>query len=279
MEEYLAKFNNIEFVKEELLSIYNVDSQIKLSEAIGIGDVTLSRIFSSKIGKGGRNIVTVEKIVRAIVEHREVDEGAVRKKIYELIYSPDIVDKKLQEAVIFQRTDAGNKVVTNNEAGSDMCSEEDSLAIKLEEKDGHLKQIKDAIENIAMECSLDIEECKISERNDSSIIAYVKPGYNSIFMEAYIGMIYGVYLTEKNYDAMIHNVAELNTEDGIIILFYEEESVFSKAWRDEKLKVENNVLLYCLSEKRKICVRSTRKQQKRFLKNLFGKEKLLFAEK
>ena len=91
-------------------------------------------------------------------------------------------------------------------------------------------------------------------------------------------MIYGIGLTEENYIRTIYNVAELNAENGLILLCCQELKVFDKALRDNLLEVNNNVLLYDLSEEHKIYVKSVKKKEKAFLKRILGEDKLLFPK-
>lgn len=280
MDNYLGKFQTMKDVRNELYKIYNVNSQAKLAEKLDMAKATISRLFTLDYAGGrGPKRSNVEIIVEAIAKHNKADKNEVRNKIYELVYSPDIVEENLLKQDIElseEKLDDNSEAVLAEEIETKATVEEADLVDISENGFNILNKMKETIFELTKECNLVIEECRVSKKIDNAIIVDVIPEYNSIYMGGYIGMIYGMYLTEENYFSLIHDVAELNTKDGMIILFYTEENIFNKAWDDEKLKVNNNVLLYCLSRKRKIYVKSVRKKQKAFLKNLFGKERLLF---
>lgn len=280
MDNYWEKFQTAKDIRTELYKIYNVNSQAQLAKKLNMSESTLSRLFSHEYaGRTGPKCSNVETIVRVITEYSKADVNKIRRRIYELVYPPELVEDNLlvQEVELSKgKMDNNPETVIREKTEATAIIEEADLGDVPEINTGILNEIKEAIFKIAKECNLAIKNYRVSKKNDNAIIVDVIPQYNIIFMGAYIGMIYGMYLSEENYFSLIHDVAELNTEDGIIILFYTDEKVFNKAWNEELFKVKNNVLLYCLSKDRKIYVKSVRKKQKAFLKNILGEDRLMF---
>ena len=84
------------------------------------------------------------------------------------------------------------------------------------------------------------------------------------------------WLSDKNYEEAKFRIGTVAKDPrGVMILCCESMEVFKRAREDQDLKIKNNVLLY-LDNKSTLFVKSHRK--KSFLKEVFGKNNLLFPE-
>lgn len=279
------KLNSIADLQSTLFRVCEVNSQDALANSIGIHKSTLSRILTtgSKM-KTGPKIENIEKIVRALQNGIEANEEEIREKVYTLVYDEDYVQKQLEAFIIWKknRVKSGSSAHVFEECGKDsaeVVKETNQYNEPVDVKEALSKNIEEVLEKIVEIIGYKIESRETGRHSEVALLFSVSSDISSCFLECPIDMVYGLLLTEDNYTEIIHNVMGLNSANGIIVLCCQNRDVLDKAWRDEMLRVENNVLLYCLSEKRKFYLKSCQKGQKSFFKNNFREENLIFPKK
>lgn len=250
--------SNMDDLKKYLEKTCSVDNDKNLAEALNITTPTFSRMFSGKKGEYcSPHIDNAEKVVDFCAHREKLSKQLVRKKIYGLFYEPDVLIKKIKE-------------VENREKKYD-CESNNEM------QDVFLK-VKKMIEQTA-----DLMEVKIKDYNRIStfevgVISEVVWENWTIFSGGRLDSIVGIYLTHKNYIQTMRGLSEIDTCDGMFFLLYDDDTIFDQVLRDKLYKFKNNVLLCHLSEQRTIWVKSFKKKEKYFLKDLLKKENLKFPK-
>lgn len=248
---------------------------------------TITRIFGTNGDlKTGPEIENAEKIVKALSEDNVENEKSIRDRVYRIIYSPDVVEDKLQEYERMEkakRHQKENALDGNTEEASgskeDTIVKEDEVEI-VEQREVNLQKVQEAIETILNVIGYKIVSSKESETWPEGIKYIVNnpkiDDYMEIMKQPYIDVVMGIWLSDKNYEESKFRIGTVaKTPRGVMILCCESMEVFKRARADQDLKIKNNVLLY-LDDKSTLVVKSHRK--KSFLKEVFGKNNLLFPE-
>ena len=263
-------------LKEELLSKTGTKTQKELAEFLGISAPTMSRILNGSTEvKNGPEIENVEKIVQVLAKDSEENEQEIRECVYPVVYSPDVVKEKLEECermINFNRNQKENDLGGNKEETSGSKEEttvkEDT--VEVEQQEINWKKLQDVIETILKGIGYKIKTCEKNKKFEHAEEPFKPP---------YIDIVLGVWLSEENYLSDMNYIEGLaKDKKGVIIICSETTAVFERVRNDKERNLENNILLYWDKNSR-LFVKSMGKGQRSFLKEIFGKEKLVFPKK
>ena len=281
--------SNTQDLKKYLEKTCSVNTDKNLAECLGITTPTLSRMFSGKKGEYcSPHVSNAEKIVAFCAQQETLSIQSVRLKIYGLFYHPDDLERKIKcaEEENHSESNSGEETSSCNipenqgvnesiETVDDcemLCEQENEVQEKL------LPKVEDMLEQIACLIKVNIKEYKRISIFEDGVLGEVIWENWAIFSGARLESIVGIHLTDKNYIQTMRRLSECDKCDDLFLLLYEDDNVFDRALRDDMYKFKNNVLLCCLTEKRTIWVKSFRKKEKDFLKDLFGKNNLIFPK-
>lgn len=285
--------HNIEDLRNLLFRVFQTKSQKEVAKKLGISGSTLSRIFSNKREyKNGPKTENTDKIVNALDGYYEMGRREIKELVYGIIYG-----EKKQEYL--EKSDAAKGQIVKEKPEADF--EVTVNDVKLEEEnflngDGEDIQpepgdspgdkkaqmeeiIKKAAEEMMLAIGYDMEPKSLDWGNYAVVLYEMKRQRRIPYTGHRVEMVLAIGLAEEIYTEIIHRVVNLDEEDGIVVLYCEQTNILDKAWKDDSLKVSNNVLLYDLSKKAKWYVKSARKGEKKFLEFLFGKDNLIFPRK
>ena len=281
--------SNMNDLKEYLEKTCSVDNDKNLAEALNITTPTFSRMFSGIRGEYcSPHIDNAEKVVDFCAQREKLSKQLVRKKIYGLFYHPDDLERKIKCAeeknhsesnsgeetsgcTIPENQDVNESIETIDDCEM-LCEQENEPQEKM------LPKVEDMLEKIACLIKVNIKEYKRISIFEDGVLGEVIWENWAIFGGARLESIVGIHLTNKNYIQTMRRLSECDKCDDLFLLLYEDDNVFDRVLRDDMYKFKNNVLLCCLTEKRTIWVKSFRKKEKDFLKDLFGKKNLIFPK-
>lgn len=269
MNEYVTELEKITTVGELFALLkkkFCAKSDADLAEKLMLAKATLHRMKSEERVKCQCTIENAEKLVKGFAKDSPNDEDMIRNIIYGLLYDADIKKEKLSEfeqKKISQQEHPEKKIIASAE-----CDLLNELSQKMRE----------IVIKLVASKERSIKEEKTSEYGNNIILFMLDEGCYNIFGFPIIDMIYAIAITKENYNEMVHIMVERDAKDGVIILFCSDMAVLDKAWRDDKIQIDNNVVLYSLDGERKVYVKSTRKEGKKALKYLFGDTNLVFSK-
>ena len=281
---------NLKELKRMLFSKTGTKTQKELAEHLEMSASTLSRILNGNIdAKAGPEIKNVEKIVKVLSKDFKESEQEIRESVYLIAYGPEVLQKKLEEygsAVNINRNQKENELDGNKEKASGSKEEtnvkEDTIEV-IEQQEKNWEKLQDVVEEILKVIGYKIRTCEKNKKlSTASVYEVFDPKFEYAeepFKPPYIDIVLGVWLSEENYLSDMNYIEGLaKDKKGVIIICSETIAVFERVRNDKERNLQNNILLYWDKNSR-LFVKSIGKGQRSFLKEIFGKENLVFPKK